>query len=199
MDAVSESVVVPDGNLADDKRALVLLLDVRAHQHVAAPVVVGSRIHQPALGKIGQHAERLLAENGDLGFEQLGKIVRQDARGNADRDPFGAQHQQQRNLRGKRDRLLLAPVIGRDELGQIVVEELVARKVGQAALDVARGSRRIAGEKVAEIALPLDEVLPVRQRDQRLSDRGVAVRVELHAVADDVGDLDEFAVVILMQ
>ncbi len=43
------------------------------------------------------------------------------------------------------------------------------------------------------------EVLAVRQRDQGFSDRSVAVRVELHAVADDVGDFDEFAVVVLLQ
>ena len=102
-------------------------------------------------------------------------------------------------LGGQDDGLLLAAVVGGDELGEVVVEELRGGQVGQAALDVARGGGGIAGVDVAEVALAFDEIAAVDQRDERVADGGVAVRMELHRVADDVGDLDEAPVVVLVQ
>ena len=103
------------------------------------------------------------------------------------------------NLGRQHDRLLAAAVVAGDEAGQLVIEELRAGQLGQPALDVARGGGRVAGEQVAEVPLALDQVLLVGQRDQGVADGGVAVGVVLHGVADDVGHLDEFAVVVLVQ
>ena len=95
IDAISESVVAPNGSSRITSVCGLSGLDARAHQHVAPPVVVGPRVHQAALGKVGQDLERLLLQDRDLRFEQLGEIVRQDAGGDADGDALGAEHEQQ--------------------------------------------------------------------------------------------------------
>ena len=183
----------------DDDRGLVLDLDLGADLDLAGAVLVAARVHEAAGLEVGQALEGLLLEDGDLRFQQLGEVVRQDARGHAHGDAFGAEHQQQRQLAGQGDRLLVAPVVAGHEVGDLVVEHLVARQLGQAALDVARRGGEVAREDVAEIALAFDEVALVGQHHQRVADRGVAVRMILHRVADDVGDLDEAAVVLLVQ
>jgi hypothetical protein len=100
---------------------------------------------------------------------------------------------------GEGDRLAVAAVVAGHELGDLVVEQLRARQLGQAALDVARRRGGVAGEEVAEVALAFDQVALVGQHHQRVADRGVAVGMKLHRVADDVGHLDETAVVLLAQ
>ncbi len=125
--------------------------------------------------------------------------MRQDARGESDGDALRAEHEEEGELGREDDGLLLAAVVGRNEFGEIVVEELRGGQVGQAALDIARGGGGVAGVDVAEIALAFDEIAAVDQHDQRIADGGVAVRMELHGVAHDVGDLDEAAVVVLVQ
>ncbi len=201
MEAMSESVVVPGGQFADDERAgdVRLRLDDRAQLDLARALGVAAGVHDAALREIGQQRERFALEDGDLRLDQLAEIVRQHARAQAHGDAFRAEHQQQRQLGGQRDGFLVAPVVAGDRLGELVVENLVAREVGQAALDVARGRRRVAGVDVAEVPLPLDEVTLLLQHDERVGDGGVAVRMELHAVADDVGDLDELAVVVAVE
>ena len=95
------------------------------------------------------------------------------------------------SLQGRRHRLLVAPVVAGNEIGQLVVENFRAREFRQPALDVTRRRGRVAGEDVAEVALALDEVALVRQHHERVADGRVAVRMILHRVTDDVGDLDE--------
>ena len=116
-----------------------------------------------------------------------------------DRDALGAEHEQQRQFAGQGDGLLVAAVVAGHELGDLVVEHFRARQLGQAAFDVTRRGGEVAGEDVAEIALAFDEVALVGQHHQRVADRGVAVRMVLHGVADDVGHLDEPAIVLLVQ
>ena len=85
--------------------------------HVPPPVLVGIGIHQAALGKVRDHLKWLLAKYGNLSFKQLGKIVRQDARGDSDRDSLSAEHEQKWDLRRERDRLAFAPIVGRNKFG----------------------------------------------------------------------------------
>ena len=186
-------------DLADDDGLLVLALDPRPHPDLAAPVVVLADIHEPAGGEVGEELDGLLLEDRDLRLEQLGEVVRQDLGRHADGDALGAGDQQDRELGRQDDRLFVATVVGRPVLGEGLVEEGLAGELGQPALDVARRRGAVAGEDVAEVALALDEVVLVGQHDEGVADRGVAVRVELHRVADDVGDLVEAAVVHLGQ
>ena len=75
------------------------------------------------------------------------------------------------------------------------MEHRLERELGQPALDVARGGGGMARQQVPEVPLPLDEVVLVREHDEGVADRGVAVRMQLHRVADHVGDLVEAPVV----
>ena len=117
----------------------------------------------------------------------------------ADGDAFRAEHEQQRQFAGQGDRLLVAAVVAGHEIGDLVVEKFRARQFGQPAFDVAGRGGRVAGENVAEIALAFDQIAFVGQHHQRVADGGVAVRMILHGVADDIGHLDEAAVVLLVQ
>ncbi len=158
----------------------------------------------PPVAKSGTSAEALAAQDLHLRLEQLAEVVRQDGGGHAHRDALGAEHQHHRHLGGQRLGLLAAAVVARQRAGQRGVEQHLLRERGQAALDVARGGRAVAGHDVAEVALLLDEEAEVEvvqraalvgQHHQRVADRDVAVRVQLHALADDVRDLGELAVV----
>ena len=121
--------------------------------------------------------------------------MRENSRRHADGDALRAQHQHDRQLRGQEDRLLLTAVVARLELREALVEEGLASERRQPALDVAGRCRGVPREHGAEVALSLDEVFLVRQDHQGVADRCVAVRVELHRLADDVGDLVEAPVV----
>ena len=186
-------------NFLDDHGGFVLDFDVGADFDRAFAVLVIARVHQAAGRKIRQALERLFFENGDLRFEQFGKIVRQNPRAQADGDAFRAEHEHERQLAGQRDRLLVAAVVAGNKIGDFVVEKFRARQFGQAAFDVTRGGGRVAGENIAEISLAFDEITFVGQHHQRVADGRVAVRMILHRVADDIGDFDEPPVVLLVQ
>ena len=55
---------------------LVLGLDAGADFHRAFAILVIAGVHQPAGREVRQALEGLLFEDGDLGFQQFGKIVR---------------------------------------------------------------------------------------------------------------------------
>ena len=101
----------------------VLRLDAGADFDRAFAVLIIARVHQAAGRKIRQAFERLLFENRDLRFEQFGKIVRQNARAQADGDAFRAEHQRERQFAGQGDRLVVASVVTRNEIGDFVVEK----------------------------------------------------------------------------
>jgi len=84
------------GNFLDDQAALGGLLDARAQLYFADAIFVLSDINQAALLVVGEDLEGLLAQDGDLGFDQLAEIMGQDARGESDGNAFGPQHQQHR-------------------------------------------------------------------------------------------------------
>ncbi len=96
-----------------------------------------------------------------------------------DGDPIGPLHEEEGDFGGKGDRFHVPAVVGGDLFGDVGVEEGLAGKRGEAGLDVAGGSGGIAGEDVAEISLPVEEEPLVREVDERLIDRRVAVRMEL--------------------
>ncbi len=80
-----------------------------------------------------------------------------------------------------------------------IVENFRAREFGETTFDVTRCGGGIAGVNVAEVSLAFDEITLVRQHHERVADGCVAVRMILHRVPNDIGDLDEPPVVLLMQ
>ena len=65
-------------DLFDRDGRVVLNLDFRPHFDAAGAVAVFARVHQSPSLEIRQNFEGLLLEDGDLGFQQLWKIVREN-------------------------------------------------------------------------------------------------------------------------
>ena len=205
------------GDLADHEVA-ALDLDLGAEDDPAVAVVVLGGVHEPALLEVGEDLETFALERGYFGVEEFVEVVRQYGRGHTDRDTVAAEHQQTRHLRRQHHGFDLAPVVVGHEFRDVVVEERLVGELGQAALGVTPGGGGTSRQNIAEVALLfdvvgrveidrlglaglaiglllLDAAALVGEHDQRVADRGVAVRVVVHGVADDVGDLLRSAVV----
>ena len=70
-------------------------------------------------------------------------------------------------------------------------------KFGDAAFDIPRGRGFVPRKEVAEIPLLVDKEAFIGEYRQCISDGSVPVRVILHAVADDIGNLMELSVIHL--
>ena len=197
--------------MIDDRvLALLALLDVRlrAHPDAAAAGLVG--VADP--GEAEDHAARRevralhvlhqaggievrVVDEGDRGRDRLAQVVRRDVRRHADGDAGGAVDQQVREPRRQHDRLaVLAVVVGLEVDGvRVEVAQHLARERREPRLGVAHGRGGVVVDG-AEVALAVDERVAhgevLRQADQRVVDRRVAVRVVLaHHLADDAGAL----------
>ena len=126
---------------------------------------------------------------------ELVEVVRQDLRRETHGNALSALCQQQRELHGQADGLLIAAVVGEFPLRRLGVEDHVEGELRQARLDVTAGGGIVACEDVAPVALAVDEQLLLPQLHQGILDAGVAVGVELHRVTHDVCDLVEAPVV----
>ena len=195
------------GDLGDDDRLALLAdgleADLAAHHHRAAPGVIGAvdagAAENDAAGReIGARHDldqvvdgyRRVVDHRHAGVDHLAQIVRRNVGGHADGDAAGAVDQQIREARRQHHRLALIAVIIGLEVDRILVDvvEQRHRRLGQPALGVAHGRRRIAVDR-AEIALPVDQLQAhgevLRHAHQRVVDRLVAVRVIFaHHVAD---------------
>ncbi len=119
------------------------------------------------------------------------QIMRRNARRHADRDAAGAVREQVREARGQDDRFLLLAVIGLAKVDRVLVDAIEQRRRDrrQLGLGVAHGGRVIAVD-IAEIALPIDQRIALREilrePHQRVVNRLIAMRVILtDHVADD--------------
>ena len=200
------------GQLVDhDRRASAAqLLDVRACAHDDAAATRAIRLADPvapdddprrrevrALDVLHQALDvdgRLVDQRHER-VDRLAEVVRRDVRRHADRDPRRAVDEQVREARGQDDGLAARLVVVRLEVDGVRVD--VAQQLGrdptEAALRVAHRRGRVAVD-VPEVALPVDERVAHRERlrepDERVVDRGVAVRVvRAHHLADDARGL----------
>jgi hypothetical protein len=121
--------------------------------------------------------------------------VREDLGREADGDALGAFEEDERELGREGDGLPGAAVVAELPDGGLRVEEDFLGEGSEAGLDVAGGGGAVAGEGIAVVALWFNEPAALAEVDEGGLDRGVAVGVEAHAGADDVGDLVEAAVV----
>ena len=103
--------------------------------------------------------------------------------------------QQQRELDGQRNGFLLAAVVRQHPLRRLLVEDHVEGEFRKTRLDITARGGLVAREDVAPVALTVDQQVLLPQLHQRVLDRRVAVRVVLHGLAHEVGDLVVTAVV----
>ena len=125
----------------------------------------------------------------------LGEVKRADVRRHTDGDAHVGRDEDVREGRRQKDRLLHGAVVVVDKVdgvGVDVAEELLTDRL-ELRLGVAGGGvGHIAGVDLAEVALGVDEGVQQRlvaagEADHGLIDGSVAVRVQLHRLADDVG------------
>jgi hypothetical protein len=119
---------------------------------------------------------------------QLGRVMRRDCGGHADRNALGAVSEKIRKRAGQHHRLFLGAVIGRAKIDRVLVDPLDQKTghFGEARLGVAH-RRRIIAVDIAEIALPVDQRVALgevlREPHQRVVDRLIAMGMEF---ADDI-------------
>ncbi len=196
------------GDLGDDERLALLAqrlgVHLRADDHRAAPGGVGGTdAGAPENGAAGREirprhqldqlleAHVRLVDQRQAGVDHLDEVVRRDVGRHADRDAAGTVDEQVGEACRQDGGLVLLAVVVRLEVDGVRVDVLEQRhrRARQAGLGVAHRRRAIAVDR-AEIALPVDQHQPHRERlrhaHQRVVDRRVAVRVVLaHHLADD--------------
>ena len=185
------------GNLGDGKRPFVDLRNLRPHLHRAAAkaVVIAAHVGHAARREIGVKLEITSLEVRNGGVDQLHEVVGQDFRSQSHGDAVGPLGQQQRELDGQRHRLLLAAVVRQHPLRRLLVEDHVEGEFRKTRLDITARGGLVAREDVAPVALTVDQQVLLPQLHQRVLDRRVAVRVVLHGLTHEVGDLVVTAVV----
>ena len=178
--AAARGVGVPHARQPDDRAARG---QVGARHVLHQFLERGLRVHEQVLG----------------GLDHLAEVVRRHVRRHADRDARGAVDEQVRERGGQHAGLHDLVVVVRDEVDDVLAEALGHRhrRLGQTRLGVPRGGGPVVER--AEVAVPVDERHAhgerLRQADQGVVDRAVAVRVELaHHLAGDAGALDVTAV-----
>ena len=185
------------GYLDDGEGAVVELLDFGTHLHAAAPlaVVVFGHIDEAAGLEIGIEVKLLAPQIGHGRFQNFVEIVGQNLRRQTHGNTFGPLGQQQGEFHRQGHRLLLAAVVGEFPLGCLGIEDDIEGKLREARLDVTGSGGRVAREDITPVSLAFDQQVLLPQLHQRVADRGVAVRVELHGVTHDIGHLVEAPVV----
>ena len=166
-------------------------VDLGAVAHLAALGTVGVAAHvsRTAGGEVGINLEVLAPQDVDGGVDQLVEVVGQDFGGHTHAHTVHALREQQRELDGQRDGLLVAAVVRDLPVGGLVVEDHLQGELGEARLDVTGGSRRVAGQDVTPVTLRVDDVVLLPHRHEGGVDGLVAVRVVFHRVTHDVGHL----------
>ena len=115
--------------------------------------------------------------------------MRQNLRGESHGDTLHSLCQQQREFHRKRDRFLVAAVVGSLPFGGFRIEHHVEGEFRQTGFDVTGSRRAVARQDVSPVPLAIDEQVLLSQLYQRVADGRVAVRVELHGMPHDVGHL----------
>ena len=115
--------------------------------------------------------------------------MRQNAAAQADGNAFHALGEQERELHRQGHGFFVASVVAGGPLGDFRSKDDVEREFRQAGFDVSGRGGVVAGEDVAPVALRVDEQVFLAELHHGIANAGVTMRMVLHRVADDVGDL----------
>ena len=193
LDEVPLLDVAPLG--ADAERTASRFVDRRHLRRVVEDLAAGREIRR---GHDVEDVRLRIADQRDRRLPHLAQIEAADVRRHADRDAHIRRHKDIRERRRQQRRLSGGGIVivhKVDRVGVDVAEQLRADGI-EFRLGIARsGIRHIAGIDLAEVALAVHKrvqqrLVPARKAHHRVVDGGVAVRVELHRLPDDVGGLD---------
>ena len=109
------------------------------------------------------------------------------------RKPYGntfhTLRQQQRELDGKRHRLLVPSVVGKLPESRFRIEDRFQRKLGEARLYITRSRSTVTGEDITPVSLAVDQQVFLSELYQCITDGSIAMRMELHGMSDNVRHL----------
>ena len=148
-----------------------------------------TRTEPAARLEVGIEVELLAVQVADGGVAQLVEVVGKNLRGESHGDAFHALRQQEGELDRQGDGFAVSSVVGLLPLGCFRIENNVQGKFGEACFDVSRGGGIVSRQDVSPVSLAVDEEVFLSQLHQGILDGGVAVRMELHRLAHDVGHL----------
>ena len=188
-------------NLPNHQRLAVHLVDARTHSHAIAAetVVVILHVRHPACREVRVELEAFVLIVGNASVDQLDEVVRKDFAGQTHGNPIHPTRQQQRKLHRKRFRLFVPAIVGRQPRRRLCVEEHLEGKLAELDLDVTGCRRTVASKDVSPVSLAVEEQFALTNLNHGIPNARISVRMVLHRVADDVGDLVETAVVHLAQ
>ena len=188
------------GNFGDPQNAFFVGGDPRAHPHLAAAqsVAVIRRIHDAARREIRQQVHRFIAQHGDRRLDELIEIVRQHLTGKPDGNALDPLREKKRKFHRQGVRLLATTIVTRQPTRGLGVKDNIERKFREARFNVSRGRRSITGEGIAPVTLGVDEQVLLPELHDRRTDRLITMRVIIHRVAHDPGDLVVAAIIELL-
>ena len=113
--------------------------------------------------------------------------MREDKGGDPNGDPSSPLGQQEGEFGGQRYGFLVPPVVALRPFGILGVEHHIERKLGEPRLYVPWGGSAVAREDIAPVALRIYEQVLLPKLHERAANGGIAVRMVLHGVPDNVG------------
>ena len=145
----------------------------------------------------GEHVKLRISDEADRRLADLGEVEGTDGAGHADGNAGVGIHQHGRERGGQQRGLLQSVVVIVDKIDGILVnvaEQLLANRVKPRFRITGGSPGHVARIKLAEVALRIhigmqQRLISAGKAHHRVVDGGVAVRVELHRLADDVGAL----------
>ena len=155
----------------------------------ACSVVVARGVHESSGLEVGKQGEALAVKVCHGGVDHLVEVVGKDFRRQSNGDSLHALCEQEREFHGKRHRLLLASVVGGGPFRYLGAEYGFEGELGESGLDISGCGGGVACQYVAPVTLGVDEQFLLAELHEGVADGGVAVRMVLHGVADDVGHL----------
>ena len=183
--------------LADDQGLVVGLFDAATHANLAAAqsIVVILHVGRSAGREIRVQREAFALQGSDARVDELDEVVRERFARQAHGNPFHPGGEEQGELHGQRLRLLVAAVIALQPRCRLRVEEDLSSEFTEPNLDVTRSGRAVPGEDVSPVSLAVQQQVFLSDLHHGIADGSIPVRVVLHGVTDDVGDLVEPPVV----
>ena len=184
-------------HIGDTQRLLVDLVDATTYLDDAATstIVIFRNVDEATRREVGVKLKRFAFETGNRRIEQFVEVMRQDLRRKTHSNTLHALGEEQRELDGKVDRLLLATIVGKLPRCDLIIEHHLEREFRKASLDVTWCGCRIAREDIAPVALTVDEQFLLSQLHQGIADAGIAMRMVLHGLSNDVSHLVVAAII----
>ena len=181
----------------------IFLLNAGTHFYLAESVLIVGSVHNAAELEVGIERKGLLLKKRNFRLKKFDEVMGQDCRRKSHRDTIRPEHQQKRNLRGQINRLFFSTVVIWHKSRRLLVEDFVPRKVRQTTLNITRRRVRHSRIKRAVVTLSVNQVALafapklVGENTNRVTNGSVAVRMVLHRVTHDIGDLRVASVILL--